>query len=281
MYFLLLSILLLFASVTCPRDYERIINFCFEKINKTKDILTPYLIDIGYKLIYGFSVCEIQFNKVKNLLVTNIKFIERFLIENNIITKKSTQIIRVLNKNGIIQDMGLISNITDLKDISSIFDPVKHSALLLYDKNVETGCVNKVFFTEYPKTFDYDVSNVKFIMVEIEYENSKYCVELKNDLHNYYIVNNSLNQNFFKYYLKNILNVVIKQDNFDYVVTIIDHNVNVITLLPHQDLIFDKNGYTIHPLNIESKTSDTIMYEPESNSDTDKSEDFVKLESDS
>lgn len=281
MYFLLLSILLLFASVTYPHDYERIINYCFTKINQKKDVLTPYLIDIGFKLIYGFSVCQIQFNKVKNLIVTNMKCIEQYLIDNNIIKEVRKQIIEILNKNGEIEDMLVISNKTDLKELSINFDPNRYSTLLLCDKNMETGCVNKIFFTEYPKTFDYEVSNVKFMMMEIEYENSKYCIELKNNSHNYYIVNNSLNQTFFKYYLKNILNVVIKQDNFNYIVTIIDHNANIITLLPHQHLIFDKSDYTIHPLNIETMPTNTIIDEQESNSDTDKSEDFVKLESDS
>jgi len=280
MYFLLLSILLLFASVTYPRDYERIINFCFEKINKTKDNLTPYLIDIGYKLIYGFSICEIQFNKVKNLLVKNIKFIEKLLRENNIIKEERTQIIKLVNKNGDIEYTD--STKTQLEILPYNFDPDRHSALLLYDKNFETGCINKIFYTGSPKTFAYEVSNVKFMLVELEYENKIYCIELKNDLYNYYIVNNSLNQNFFKYYLKNILKFPVIQDNFHYKVTIIDDNVNLVTILPHQYLIFDKNGYTIHTLNnIELKPSDAIISDLEPNSDTDKSEDFVKLEAES
>jgi hypothetical protein len=158
---------------------------------------------------------------------------------------------------------------------------------VLYDKtSEENDYINKVIFTEFPKTLDYKESKINFMMIELEHENEKHSIVLKNKEHNYYIVNNSLNQNFFKYYLQNVLKVPINKDNFDYTVTIIDHNVNMITILPHQHLVFNEHDYTIHTIdnndnneiNTTSPKTPTTIEEQSSNSDTDKSDDFVKLE---
>jgi hypothetical protein len=124
-------------------------------------------------------------------------------------------------------------------------------------------------------------------MLELEHQNVKHLIELKNKEHNYYIVNNSLNQNFFKYYLKNVLNVNINETNFDYTLTIVDHNINMITLLPHQYLVINEHDYQIYPPQNNSSTSnsdnETQTSENDSSIDTstdsDKSDDFVKLES--
>jgi hypothetical protein len=121
---------------------------------------------------------------------------------------------------------------------------------------------------------------------------------LKDDTYNYYIVNNSLNQNFFKYYLKNVLKVPINEANFDYTVSIIDHNVNILTLLPHQHIVFNEHDYTVFPIletndtteseetndtcvpeSTDTQLSNCINNDEQSISDSDKSDDFVKLDS--
>ncbi len=140
-----------------------------------------------------------------------------------------------------------------------------------------------------PSTVDYTTSKIKFMMIELEHDGNKYAIDLKNDETNYYIVNNSLNQNFFKYYLKNVLKVSINTEKFDYIVTIIDHNANFITLLPHQHIIFNEHDYTVFPVseiidtpihdNIPS-ISDSSNNDEQTSIDSDKSDDFVKLEVD-
>jgi len=113
------------------------------------------------------------------------------------------------------------------------------------------------------------------MMVELEHKNEKHRIELKNDMYNYYIVNNSLNQNFFKYYLKNVQKTAIDDNNFDYTVYIIDHNVNIININQYQYIIIEEDGYKIYPETIQTNT-----YEQDSidSDDSDKSDDFVKLD---
>jgi hypothetical protein len=116
------------------------------------------------------------------------------------------------------------------------------------DKNVETTCVNNLFYTSFPTTFDYKVSKISFMSIELEYENKIHSINLKNNKYNYYIVNNCLNKMFFKYYIKNVLKTQINTDDFDYKLSIIDNNVNMITLLPNQYILILEDDYQIHSI---------------------------------
>jgi hypothetical protein len=65
----------------------------------------------------------------------------------------------------------------------------------------------------------------------------------------------------------------------------------MLTLLPHQHIVFNEHDYTIHHINniestpttfttptIPTTPTETIIDEQSSNSDSDKSDDFVKLD---
>ena len=92
-----------------------------------------------------------------------------------------------------------------------MFIAEKPEGMLVSDKNEETGCINKIYYKDIVSTIEYKLSKINFMMIELEHEGNKHTIELKNDIFNYYIVNNFLNQNFFKYYLKNILKVPINE----------------------------------------------------------------------
>jgi hypothetical protein len=98
--------------------------------------------------------------------------------------------------------------------------------------------------------------------------------------------------------LKNVLKVPINEANFDYTVSIIDHNVNILTLLPHQHIVFNEHDYTVFPIletndtteseetndtcvpeSTDTQLSNCINNDEQSISDSDKSDDFVKLDS--
>ena len=133
----------------------------------------------------------------------------------------------------------------DIKSIEDLCNDVKYSGIIFVDKNDEMGCINRVFYEKFPESFEYEVSDMKFMGIELEHNDKTHVINLKNNSYNYYIVNNSLNQNFFKYYIKNVIKTDIIEDNFDYKITIVDYNVNLITLLPHQYIIIDKNNYHV------------------------------------
>jgi hypothetical protein len=90
----------------------------------------------------------------------------------------------------------------------------------------------------------YDVSNIKFISVNLTYNSTVYPIELKTDNYNHYIVNNVLNIDFFRYYLTNVLKIQI-EDDFEYKVSIIDQDANFIDLYTHDILVIKENNYEI------------------------------------
>jgi hypothetical protein len=86
--------------------------------------------------------------------------------------------------------------------------------------------------------------------MDLSYNSQIYPIELQNDTYNHYIINNKLNSEFYQYYLKNILNISIENDKFDYKVQLIDHNVNILELSPQQELLIKENDYEIININI-------------------------------
>lgn len=288
-----------FLNIRFPFNYELYINYLFEKIewlnpqyNYLKDKVSPILIKLGYNLLYGFSVCQIKINNIKNMLVPYLKRFKQYLKDNNILVEINIQIVEKIDKNGNIENMLTITDKTPLDLFQCMFNE-NSVGVILYDKNFDTECVNCVYQENMPISRNYTVSKISFMMVELEHENKKYSIELKNNKYNYYIVNNSLNQNFFKYYLKNVLKTEINEDNFEYNLTIIDHNVNFITINHHQYIVINEHGYKIYPeetvntthitreVTTEVTTEITTEITTEgsdNNSDSERSDDFVKLE---
>ena len=285
-----------------PDQYEIYMDTVVETLVDIKNTLTPIMIDIGYKLLYTFSVCQIQFNKIVKLITSYVKDFKQYLKDKGLIEEIKKQSIEIIYKNGDVEHKLLISDKTPLETFAYMFEPDKHMGVLLSDKDFESGCINRVYREKLHDIRDYKLSNINFMMIELEHDNDKHPIVLKDDTYNYYIVNNSLNQNFFKYYLKNVLNSPINEDKFDYTVTIIDHNVNFITLLPHQHIVFNEHDYTIFPILETTETNDTtesgetndtcvpestdtqlsncINNDEQFSIDYDKSDDFVKLEPD-
>lgn len=281
-------------------NYEIYLNYLFEKIEGLKsqyiyfkEKMVPVLIKLGYNLLYGFSVCQIQMNKMINMLVPYVKICKKYLKDNNILDEVKIQTLNLIDKNGIINTKMKISDKAyDLDQLCKcVFDYENVSGAVLHDIDNEGKCINIIYMEKCPELkegkLDYKLSKFSFIMVKIEHNNEKHTIELKNDKYNYYIVNNSLNKNFFKYYLKNILKVSTNDDNFDYTITIIDNNVNFITLLPEQYIIFNEDDYTIFPITETIKPTNYVDISDTTNNnnheqdsiDSDKSDDFVKLES--
>ena len=119
-----------------------------------------------------------------------------------------------------------------------------------YDKIIFTISDNKnIDFTN--KT-QYEVSNIKFIAINLTHDNNTYPIQLKTPEYNFYIVDNIIGATFFKYYLVNILKVINNDldSNFTYSLDIMDHNVNMFTLNEKQSVIFKKDNYNLLQSNI-------------------------------
>jgi hypothetical protein len=106
---------------------------------------------------------------------------------------------------------------------------------------------------------NYEISNIKFIAINLTHNNKTYQIQLKTPEYNYYIVDNIIGKTFFNYYLVNILKVVNSSldSNFKYNLEIMDHNVNMFTLNENQSIIFKKDSYDI----LQSNTTREIVIE--------------------
>ena len=238
--YLILSILICVKvfNLSCQNNY----------INSVKNILTTkitsLMITLGYNCLYIYSLGNIQFNKINRQFILLLSYLK----ENKILTETiiiNTFILIDANGNKINE---IMSNKNNIEFIKLECNKHNYSGLVLMDKNTETKCVNNVFYTSFPTTFDYKLSNISFMSIELEHENKIHSINLKNNKYNYYIVNNCLNKMFFKYYIKNVLKTQINTDTFDYKLSIIDNNVNIITLLPNQYILILEDDYKIHPL---------------------------------
>ena len=216
-YLVILLISTLGLKLITNIDYLKYIYFFMNTI----------IINITYNSLYIFSVCQIKTNKLNKII-------------SNMITTKENTFFYLVNNGDIIKKINKINS----QDIIE-----KDIWLLLCDKPSKNNCTNKVYYEKLPKTIDYKLSEISFIMIELEYKNQTHTIELKNSNYNYYIVNNCLNENFFKYYVKNILKLKIDKV-FDYNVNIVDNNINCIKLLSTQCLVFNKNNYEIKNKNI-------------------------------
>jgi hypothetical protein len=226
-------------------------NYFINKIKSLKHNLTSQTINISYKLLYKllymFSWCQLYLYKIDNYISNNLidvnKYCDKYLKDKGwIVSIVINKFIEIDNDGNKIKTIFF-----EDKDIYSIENQVNSTnSLILCDKN-DDGCVNYVFYNKIPASLNYKLSNVTFIAIDLDYNNNKYLINLKQINYNYYIVNNCLNELFFKYYIKNILNLQVDEDNFNYNVTIIDNNVNIINILPHQSIIINENDYEIYP----------------------------------
>ena len=261
------------------------LNKIVEKLSSIKE--NQLIIQGCYNLLYGFSLCQIQFNKIKNSIEPTITLltisVDKYLKDKGLLKELPIQTVILIDKNGRqINDTLILTNNDLKKYIEMKVNNLNVSNLILLDNNKHKGYVNYVIFDNLLEDvfgFDYKESNINFFNIELEHNKKTYNIILKDSTFNYYIVNNSLNQIFFEYYIKNVLKIDINVDFIDYKVTIIDQNVNVFTLLPNQSIRFYENEYTINQDNIytdELRSEKPDIFNQDNISDN--SDDFIKLE---
>ena len=254
------------------------------------EIMQQNVAVLGYNMFYCVSLCQIQVNKLTSyfkriLLLCEpwYKSLKQFLKDKGIIIEVVINIFRFVDNNGNYMHSIIFQHNSSLETIELWSHDVNYSNIILTDvaEEVDTNCKNYVWYDKFPSSLDYKVSNVKFMAIDLTHENNTYPIILKDEWRNYYIVNNSLNQNFFKYYCKNILKININEDKFDYDVKIIDHNVNLITISQQQYITFEETDYKIYNIgedNHKCVKEANVNEEQSAGSDSDKSDDFIKLD---
>ena len=254
------------------------------------DIVLSYLksklINLSYYSIYYFSCGQILFSKLKTKYGPMLKIVgntfNKFLTDNHIINPNSIQ-----NPASLILDFYLNGQNTQQIDVLYTYNNVAFSNLEVcwpedtkkataYDfiiasyKECGQNCTNKLHYKTFPTQFDYSKCYIRFLSMELTYENTVYPIKLEADYYNHYYMGNVIDSHFFKYYLTNVLNLNIdlNADNFDYSVSLIDQDVNILTLTSKQYIILEKNSYKIF------ENNDTLEDESLKNEDTE----YVTLE---
>jgi hypothetical protein len=292
--------ILLFSFITnlykyfYPEEYNIILYNLTTNYNLVKNYLEPKIIEVCYNGIYYYSVCQVYTQKFKILITPHIQVIctilNKYLQQQNIINStQQPHFILEIYENGKSQE-----NITLIKD-NETFDKsktasyiynsttnVKYDLIIVSDvTNIANNKVNKIHYVDFPTDFIYKLSNIKFISMDIIYNSVVYPIELKTADYNHYIINNVINTKFYQYYLINILKANISVKDFDYVVNLIDHNANFITIYPSQYVLIRENDYEIKT---DSDSNDNIKEETKIENDKykiiDKNEDSSSITED-
>jgi len=286
--FLFIIVSLEFFKHVYPYEYNIIQRHVSSKVNTLNDKLKPIISETIYKIIYLYSYCEIQMNKFKIIIMPYLNLIcisvNNYLIQNSII-QSPPQIPKYTLE---IYELGEYIKSIQLYDEGFNFERITNSELkydffILSDNHSNMNCVNKINYYDFPNSFNYTLSSIKFLSIELCYDNKIYTIELKTDYYNHYIVNNILDKHFFYYYLSNILKIPIDINlhQFDYKVNIIDHNVNMVELTNKHKLIFGYNDYTIQEIdssiNVDNLENSNNSDNAEVKEEKDDSDDFIKL----
>ena len=96
----------------------------------------------------------------------------------------------------------------------------------------------------------YELSNEKFIMVELTVKDVTISVKFSTDEYNYFVVGNIFNNQFIKYFLNKHYGDFLKKHNIPpdemtkYCLKVMDSNVTLQEFDEKQTLVIEKNGYS-------------------------------------
>jgi hypothetical protein len=218
-------------------------------------------ITVSYNLIYLYSKAQIFY---MNIVKTVNKKIEE---TPKLLKLKNDLDLLLKQKNGTVTMIEYIKNGILSTDLS-----MAECDFALYSRLDDSkSCLNQKIVYDLDETIDvYDVSTIKFLLVEFKIGEKTYKIDLKTDTYNFYIVGNKFTKQFFRYYLTEILKVTESADIFS--LRIIDHNVNEVELDfsdENDHILLEKTDYK---LSITNNTNDNINDNINDNSEEEEKE---------
>jgi hypothetical protein len=211
-----------------------------------------FIFTLSYNAINLYSKGQIVFNK----LVTNFKLFVNSnpklkKIYDDIYSKEKLPEIKHI-KNG--EEISLYNK--DDVDCFDKFNECNSEFLLFSDySNINKNiCVNKKIITNKPVTFDYELTNFSFLLIEFVIGEKIFKINLKDQTYNFYIVDNVFNIDFFTYYLTTHYPEKILKNDIDItqneicMVKIVDHNVKTfsVDMKKNSSIKILKDGYVIN-----------------------------------
>jgi hypothetical protein len=182
-----------------------------------------------------------QINKLLTIIDPYVEILKEYLINNN----KSIYIIEMFD-DGVKTNSIITDNYTVLDKklfLEQDFD------LIVISDCTKPVPINKLCINNIPNNIaDYEISNVRFISFKLIYGSDNVVdIELNNNNHNFYVVNNIFDKSFFKYYIQNISKIKVP-DVFDYNIEFIDNNINMHILDDTYSITVYKDDYGITKL---------------------------------
>ena len=205
-------------------------------------------VTVSYNLIYLYSKAQIFYMNIVKTVNKKIEETPKLLKLKNdldlLLNKKNGTVIMIeCIKNGILSD-NLSMTECDFALYSRLDDSKK--------------CLNKKIVYDLDESIDvYEVSDIKFLLVELKNGVDTYKIDLKTDEYNFYIVGNRFTKQFFQYYLTEILKITEGVDKFS--LHIIDHTVNKVELDfsdENAHILLEKTEYKLSIVNNENHIND-------------------------
>ncbi len=202
-------------------------------------------VTVSYNLIYVYSKAQIFYMNI-------VKSVNKKIEETPKLLKLKTDLDLLLKqKNGKVTMIECIKNGVLCNDFTET-----DCDFTLYSRlDDSNSCLNKKIVYDLDDSIDiYEVSTIKFLLVEFKLGEKLYKIDLKTDTYNFYIVGNKFTKQFFQYYLTEILKIMESADKFS--LHIIDHEVNEIEIDfsdENDHILLEKAGYK---LSITNKIND-------------------------
>jgi hypothetical protein len=92
---------------------------------------------------------------------------------------------------------------------------------------------------------NYEESDVRFISVKIEINSVEFDIKMAGPAHSFYVVGNDLNLDWVRYYFLKFNNIELSKE-VEYILTIIDDDVNFIEINQNECLSLEKNEYNVY-----------------------------------
>ena len=201
-------------------------------------------------------------NNVKLENITNIKnlhlYDENLMLCYKIISNKVIDHIIDFNNIQFMKFRDIIYDFLIYNDRSTLPNNIK------IIKNLPNNKEDFKKLLENRETYEYEKSNIKFILTEIIFEGKPYKLDLSTKNVNFYIKDNIFNYSFFLYYLRYyheeyntlLLNIFNSMGNsgvpIEITLKLIDQNVNSFYMDLNNDtdyLVIQKDDYIIDTLN--------------------------------
>ena len=237
-----------------PNEFDTLVSNMLTELEKNETLkpYVPFLSKLVYNIIYLYSFCQITFNKTIQFCAPYIQQVAKRIVEFS------------KNDNSNIQDTNTKSE-TKSKIVNSDYDIAIIKSLT----------DDMIILDKAPDNLDdikYEISDIQFLSLYLKTNDEKtHIIELFNSYANYYVVNNKLDSNFFKYYLKNVLNIIFDSP-FVYTLELMDQNVSMVYLNEKQSIVIKKDKYEILDSLITNDKLDSLEAELKTNDKLDSLE---------